>query len=137
MDPDAQSITLNYVGGSMTTTVGVAKSLFGTDYTLLVSTPVPVSGTRKATTRVDVIGGPSIPVKEGVRNYQQYPTSKANNAGAGKVVSMAWEGSEGNWTARITGTMSSLAGFLTEASSKPVIFRTSRGTKYGPFINTL
>ena len=136
MDPDARSVTLNYVGGSMTTTVGLAKSLFGENYELLISTPVPVTGTRKSTTRVDVIGGPTIPVGEGVRNYQQWPTSQANNAGAGKVVYLSWEGSDGRWTARISGPMASLADFLSEASPKAVVFRTSRGTKYGPFIST-
>ena len=136
MDPDAKSVTLNYVGGSLTTTVGSARDLFGDNYELLVSTAVPVSGSRKATTRVDVIGGPSIPVKEGVRNYQQWPTSQANNAGAGKACRFSWEGSQGEWVFRVTGTMAALADFLSTSSPKPVVFRTPRGTKYGPFIST-
>ena len=136
MDPDANSITLNYVGGSMTTTVGLAKALFGENYNLLVTTPIPVTGTRKSTTRVDVIGGPTIPVKEGIRDYMQWPTSQANNAAAGKKVFLAFEGSEGQWTVRVTGPMASFADFLSESSPKPVVFRTSRGTKYGPFIST-
>lgn len=134
MDPDAQSITLNYSGGALVMTIGNAKSLFGDDYSLLASTAVPVESAVTAHSRVRVIGGPSTNVTAHTRSYQQWPTSNASNAAAGKVIMMAWEGSEGFWQCRASGSMAALGTFLSEVSPKPVTFRTARGKKYGPFI---
>ena len=137
MDPDAQQVTLNYVGGSLTTTVGVAKSLFGGNYELLVSTPVPVSTSVSSHSRTRIIGEPSTTVSAHSRDYQQWPTSNANNAAAGKKVLLSWEGSSGDWVGRVTGAMADFGTFLSESAPKAVKFRTSRGTKYGPFVATV
>lgn len=130
---DARSVTLNYTGGSLTTTVGVAKSIFGEDYNLLSSTAVPVSSEVREHQRVRIIGQPSTTIPKHDRSYQQWPTSQANNAGAGVSVSMQWVGSDGTWAGRVTGNISDFANFLSETSPVPIVFRTSRGTKYGPF----
>ena len=130
---DARSVTLNYTGGSLTTTIGVAKSIFGDDYSLLSSTAVPVTSEVSEHPRVRVIGGSSTTVKKHNRNYQQWPTSQATNAAAGTAVLMTWQDSNGSWTGRVTGTMAAFGTFLSEVSPKPIVFRTSRGTKYGPF----
>ena len=137
MDPDAQQVTLNYEGGSMTTTVGAAKSLFGTNYDLLVSTPADVLSEVDGHPRVRVIGGPTSQVRAHNREYKQWPTSNANNAAAGKKVLLTWEGSEGDWVARVTGAMADFGTFLSQSAPKAVKFRTSRGTKYGPFVATV
>ena len=134
MDPDARQIKMNYTGGSLTITVGNAKDLFGENYQLLASTAVPVESAVTQHSRVRVIGGASTTVRAHNRNYQQWPTSNASNAAAGKVVMLSWEGSDGSWQCRASGSMAALANFLSETAPKPVVFRTGRGTSYGPFI---
>ena len=134
MDFDARNITINYDGGSVTMVIGNAKDLFGEDYTDVAGTPEAVTQTVRQHPRVRVIGGPSVQVGEHARTFNQWPTSNASNAGAGKVVYMTWADSEGSWTARVSGTMAAFADFLKEKSPKMVVFRTSRGKKYGPFI---
>lgn len=133
MDPDARSVTLNYAGGSLTTTIGVAKILFGNNYDQLSSTAVPINSPVKAHTRVRVIGGATSNVTSHSREYQGWPTSLANGAAAGTKVMLTWTDSDGTWTGRVTGALADFATFLSENTDKSVVFRSSRGTKYGPF----
>lgn len=133
MDPDAKDFTLNYSGGSLTMPLGALKNLFGDTYEGL--TPVPETkqvGVREHP-RVRVIGQPSTPVQSHTYELVQWPTSQASNAAAGEVVLLAWDGSEGSWTGRVTGSLSGLGVFLVSNSTKAVVFRSERGTKYGPF----
>ena len=134
LDVDAQSVTINYTGGSITMPIGNAKSLFGDDYNDIVGTPVDVTTAVKSHPRVRLIGGSSTTVSAHNREYKQWPTSQANNAAAGKEIMIQWEGSEGSWSARVTGAMADLGTYLRTAAPKVVTFRTSRGTKYGPFV---
>lgn len=116
--------------------IGNAKDLFGDDYEQLVSTAVPTDVSVKEHKRVRVIGGPETTVPAYNYTFQKWPTSQAGLAQGGTIILMAWEGSEGDWTARVSGSMADLSTFLSEAAPKPVSFRTERGTKYGPFFNT-
>ena len=116
--------------------IGNLKSLFGENYDVLVSTPEDVDTAVSSHSRVRIIGGPTSTVNGHIRNYKGWPTSQANGAAAGKKVLMAWEGSGGQWTARVTGAMADLADFLQANAAQVVTFRTSRGTKYGPFNNS-
>ena len=133
-DPDAQSITINYTGGSITMPVGNAKSLFGSDYNDVVGDPVQIVQDVSGHARVRVIGEPSVNVASHTRTFTQWPTSQANNAAAGKEIYISWEGSAGEWSARVTGAMADLGDFLLNSAPQLTVFRTSRGTKYGPFI---
>lgn len=135
MDPDAQQLTINYTGGSLTMSIGNLKSLFGSNYELLTSTPSDVSTSVSSHSRTRVIGGPSSTVTAHSRDYKGWPTSQANGAAAGKKVLLNWEGSTGQWTGRVTGAMADFADFLDANTTQVVTFRTSRGTKYGPFNN--
>lgn len=132
-DPDGKDLTVNYPGGSLTMTIGALKSLFGADTPLI--TPVPETKTVGVRThpRVRVIGQPSTQVESFTYEMTQWPTSQASNAAAGDVVLMEWEGSDGTWTARVSGAFSALGIFLVANSTKAVVFRSERGTKYGPF----
>ena len=136
VDPDAQLLTINYAGGSIEMPVGNLKSLFGENYELLVGEPEPVVSVVPSHPRVRIIGGASTQVKEHTREFNQWPTSNATNAGAGRRVLIDWEDSGGMWSARISGTCAALADFLQSNTSKICKFRTSRGKKYGPFNNT-
>ena len=136
VDWDARRITLNYTGGSLEMAIGNAKDLFGDDYEQLASTAVPTTVSVKAHSRVRVIGQPASQVTAYQYEYQKWPTSQAGLAQGGTVILMRWENSEGDWQARVTGSMAALSTFLSESSPKPVSFRTERGTKYGPFVVT-
>ena len=136
-DVDAQDITINYEGGSITMPIGNAKSLFGEDYEDIVGNPDTVTTAVKSHQRVRVIGSPASTVSAHNRTYQQWPTSQANNAAAGKQIMIQWDGSEGSWIARVTGAMADLGTYLRTAAPKVVTFRTSRGTKYGPFVKEI
>ena len=135
-DLDARDFTINFTGGSLTMPLGNAKSLFGENNGLLDPPGEEITADVASHPRVRVIGGGSSTVKAHTREYKQFPTSYANNAAAGKQIFMQWEGSDGSWSARVTGSMANFAAWLSAAAAKTVSFRTSRGTKYGPFNNT-
>ena len=136
-DIDAKDITLRYADGSLTMTRGNAKDLFGEDSTVLDPRREDVESSVKSHTRVRVIGGASTNVAAHNRNYKQWATSNANNAAAGSLIFMEWEGSEGKWAARVTGSMAALGTFLNSNAPKLTGFRTARGRKYGPFQMTV
>ena len=136
-DADARDFTLQYTGGSLTMTLGALKSLFGPDFEGLESQGVDKSVTVKTHTRTRVIGGPATNVSGFSYTYTQWPTSQANNADAGRIILADWEGSEGEWTGRVTGSFADLGVYLDANSPKPVKFRSERGTKYGTFLKTV
>lgn len=134
LNPDALNVTLNYEGGSISLPVGNAKSLFGDDgFELIRPQGEEVTVRKPEHNRVRVIGDPPKKVKESIYTYTKWPRSaRSNNAGGTEIV-MSWEGSEGNWVARMTGSASDLGTFLNEKSPKAVVFATA-GSNYGPFI---
>lgn len=115
--------------------IGNLKSLFGDNYDTLTTTPADVSTSVSSHSRFRVIGGTSSTVTAHSREYKSWPTSQANGAAAGKKVLLQWSSSAGMWTGRVTGAMADFADFLDSNTSQVVTFRTSRGTKYGPFNN--
>lgn len=132
-DPDSGQLTINYKDGSLTMSIGNLKSLFGDNYELLTSIPTDVSTSVSSHQRTRVIGGSTSTVTAHSREYKSWPTSQANGAAAGKKVLISWDGSQGQWTGRVTGAMADFADFLAANTAQTVVFRTSRGTKYGPF----
>jgi len=133
-DVDFKDITINYEGGSITMAVGNAKSLFGDDYDDVVGKAEDVSSEVREHPRTRVIGGAQTTVKKHNRSYKQWPTSNAQLAAGGKKIIMTWDGSDGSWTARVNGNIADLCNYLRTAAPKVVLFRTARGTKYGPFV---
>ena len=132
-DPKAKQFTLNYSGGSITSTVGVFESLFGVDAEVLNPVPETETVTVKSHTRVRVIGQPATTVTGYSYENIQWPTSQAGNAAAGKQILIDWQGSDGEWTAMVSGSFAGLGVFLAANSPKTVKFRSERGTKYGPY----
>lgn len=135
-EADAREFTLQYTGGSLTMTLGALKSIFGADFDGLQSEGVQKSVTVKSHTRVRVIGQPATTVGGFSYTYTQWPTSQANNADAGRIILADWEGSEGEWTGRVTGSFADLGVYLNATSPVPIKFRSERGTKYGTFLKT-
>ncbi len=133
-DFDARNVTINYEGGSITLPAGNAKSLFGDDgYELLRPDGEQVTRSVKAHTRTRVIGGPSTNVASTTYTYTKWPRTARSNSAGGQEIVMAWEGSEGDWVARMDGSASDLGTFLNTSSPKPVTFATA-GSNYGPFV---
>ena len=133
-DFDAQTIAINYEGGSIRMVVGNVKSLFGEDSQFLRPVGQEKSVSVKAHTRVRVIGGASTPVGATTYSYTQWPVGSGGNSDGGEAILMAWEGSEGWWTARMSGSAWELGTFLNSTALKAVSFKTEKGTPYGPFI---
>ena len=129
----ARKITINYEGGSLYMTHGALQSLFGDALESLTSTAAETTVTVAKHNRTRVIGGPTIEVEGHSYTYMQWPTSESGFADGGQVVYLAWTGSEGEWTARVTGSLAALGTFLAENTSNNVVFRSERGTNYGPF----
>ena len=132
-DMDARQITLNYTGGSMEMSIGNAKDIFGADFDQLDPGPVETTVSVKKHDRTRVIGGPTKSIEPYSYTYMQWPTSDASNAAAGTPILMTWEGSEGAFTARVSGRIASAASFFATYTKKTLAFRTQRGTEYGPF----
>lgn len=133
-DSDALSISINYEGGSLRMVVGNAKSLFGDDAQILRPTGVEKTVSVKSHTRTRVIGGASTPVNATTYTYTQWPVGSNGNSDGGEAILMSWEGSEGWWTARMSGSAWELGTFLNTAALKAVVFKTENGTPYGPFV---
>jgi hypothetical protein len=134
IDYDAQRVTVNYEGGSIRMALANARDLFGIDNPNLSPDGNTKTVSVKGHTRTRVIGGPSTPVEGGPYTYTQWPVGAGGNAAGGEAILLRWDGSEGWWTARMTGSAWSLGSFLNIAAAKVVEFKTERGTSYGPFI---
>ena len=114
-------------------TIGALKSLLGAGYDNLVSQAEDKEVSVTSHSRTRVIGGPSTAVSGHTYTYKAWPTSESGFADGGKVVLVSWEGSSGEWTARVTGSFADFGTFLSSNGQKPSFFRSERGTKYGPF----
>lgn len=132
-DLDAREVTINYEGGSLTMVVGNAKHLFGEGNPLVSGLPVVKTVSVKKHTRTRVIGGPSKEIGIYSYTYNQWPSSGHGQSAGGTPVSMKWEGSQGEWQARVTGPLWKLGNFLENESPKFVWFQALGGKPYGPF----
>ena len=133
-DIDAQSVTINYPGGSIEMVIGNAKSLFGEDASFLSPQGVEKTVSVIGHPRIRVIGGPSKQIEPNTYTYTQWPIGSSSNSKGGEAILMRWDGSEGWWTARMSGSAWELGTFLNTSSTKAVTFKTEQGTPYGPFI---
>ena len=118
-------------------TVGNAKDLFGEEKYIFRPDGEEKTVSVKSHTRTRVIGGPTTTVEGTSYQYTQWPVGSGGNASGGEAILMRWEGSEGWWTARMSGSAWHLGTFLRAASTKVVSFKTENGTPYGPFSNAI
>lgn len=132
-EADARNVTLNYENGSIEMAVGNAKSIFGSDFAGLTPEPETASVTVKGHSRTRVIGDDSSSVSGYTYEYTKWPTSQAGNSASGRLILMNWTGSDGNFSARVTGSFADAGTYFSENTTKTIAFRSERGTKYGPF----
>ena len=135
IDVDAREITINYDGGSLTMNNGNAKNLFGADNALVSAPGVSKDVSVKAHSRTRIIGGATTSVSAFSYSYTQWPVGGHGQAAGGTPVMMYWTGSEGEWQARVSGSLWEFAKFLKTASPKNVWFTAKGGQSYGPFVN--
>jgi hypothetical protein len=136
-DPDARKVPINYEGGTVVMTYGMAKSLFSDDPQYISPEGKDKEVTVKAHARTRVIGQASTPVAGYGYTYKQWPALPGGNSSGGEAIMMSWDGSDGWWTARLHGSAHDLGTFLNETSPRAVLFKTERGTNYGPFLKTI
>ena len=115
---------------------GNAKDIFGEDFTGLNPGPEEVTVSVIGHDRVKTIGGSVRRIEPYTYSFLSWPRSSASNARAGTVILMEWEGSGGDFTARVTGSMSKACSYFNDNVKKTLGFRTQRGTEYGPFAPT-
>ena len=136
-DLRAREVTINYLNGSLTMTVGNAEHLFGADADIIGGGGLPKTVSVKSHPRTRVIGGGTKTVNGYSYTYDQWPSSGHGQAAGGTPVSMAWEGSEGSWIARVSGPLWALASFLEDNATRNCFFTALGGKTYGPFNRTL
>mgnify|MGYP003146765914 FL=1 len=132
-DMKAKEITLKYEGGSVTMSRGNAEDIFGKDSDILCLKPESKTVSVKGHTRVPTIGGDSTSVSAYSYTFESWPRGTASNAAAGTVILMEWDGSDGDFTGRVSGPMWRAAKFFDANTTKILGFRTERGSTYGPF----
>lgn len=132
-DVDAQRITLNYEGGSLTMTIGNAKSLFGEDSELITGGGESTSVSVKGHTRTRVIGGPSTSISAFSYTFSKWPSGSSGNAAGGAEVAMWWVDSEGVWISRVSGPLWKLSDFLSVNAPQNTWFQAAGGKPFGPY----
>jgi hypothetical protein len=132
-EADAKNVTLNYEGGSIEMAVGNAKSIFGSDFAGLTPDPEQETVTVKSHSRTRVIGGDASTVSGYTYTFTKWPTSQAGNGASGRLILMSWTGSDGDFSARVTGSFADAGTYFNDNTTKTIEFRSERGTKYGPY----
>lgn len=133
VDPNARKISLPFPGGSLTATRGLLVALFGQD---LVN--AGLSGTAsvsvKSHSRQRVIGGPSTSVSATSYTRKKFPAASSNGGSGGEPIALLVNGDW--WTARLTGSHQDFNSWLEDStwgSGQNALWRSEKGTKYGPF----
>ncbi len=129
----ARKISMGFPGGSLTATRGLLQALFGED--LVQASQVGESNvSRLGHTRTRVIGGPSTGVASSSFVRKQYGAARANGGSGGEAVQMLYQGDW--WTVRLSGSHQALNDWLGSSlwqSGNVVMWRSEKGTTYGPF----
>ena len=133
LDPKAREITLNYPGGYVEMTRGLAEAIFGAANPALESQPTDATVAVKSHSRTRVIGGPATSVSAYQYTYKKFPTTSNDPASGGREIFIDIGDGE-KWTARVGGSLAD-AGvfFMTNTKLDQVFFQSVAGTKYGPY----
>jgi hypothetical protein len=134
VDSNARFMTIGFPGGSLTAKRGVLVSLFGPD---LINTSALATRTvsRKAHSRVRVIGGPSTSVDATSFTAQRFPSAGTSPNATGESIRLLIDGDW--WTARLSGSHQSFNKWLKDStwgSGKAAMWRSQKGKPYGPFV---
>ena len=114
-------------------TIGNATSLFGENSNIYGADGEPVTRSVKGHSRTRIIGQPPKNIEAFTYEMIQWPVNDRSPAAGGEQIMMYWTGSEGKWSARVSGSLWKLGTFLQNFSPKSVWFHTMGGNGYGPF----
>ena len=130
----AKEISINYAGGSITSTRGTLEAIFKQDALPSACEPVKKNPSRKAHTRVRVIGSPPTQVKATEYELRIYPKTNSSFASGGIPIMLSADG--GWWTARLTGNVEDFVAWICtnlEDLQTVFFFQSPSGAKYGPY----
>lgn len=133
VDTQARKLTIGFNGGSLTATKGLLEALFGDDLVQQASDET-IAVSVRTHNRVRVIGGDSTSVASFNYERKRYPSGGDSGAGGGEPVRLFVDGDW--WTARLSGSHQDFCKFLRGSewgSGKNAIWKSERGTSYGPF----
>lgn len=136
IDPNARKISLPFPGGSITATRGLLNALFGEEL-VTAGTTGTSNVSVKSHTRVRVIGGPGTSIGANTYSRKRFPSARSNGGAGGEAIAFLVGGDW--WTARLTGSHQDLCDWLEGAnwaSNSTILWRSEKGTKYGPFTPT-
>ncbi len=129
-----KEVTVNYTGGSITSTRGTLEAIFEEEFLPSACQGVTREISRIAYPMVRVIGDAPTNVGATAFSVTSYPKTPSSFASGGKPIMVSADG--GWWTARLTGDMESLVSFLCdnlESLSATLLVQSPSGAKYGPY----
>ncbi len=132
-DPKARKLSIGFPSGSLTASRGLLEALFGEN---LVNNEQYGESTVsvKGHSRTRVIGGATTSVAATTYTRKKYPTGQNGGAAGGEPIQFFVGGDW--WTVRLSGSHQDLNSWLQTspgASTSAVIWRSEKGTSYGPF----
>jgi hypothetical protein len=133
VDPNARKLTIGFSGGSLTATRGLLASLFGPDL-VQQATDETIQVSVRTHQRFRVIGGEASSVASSNYSRKRYPQGSGSGTAGGEPIRLFVDGDW--WTARLSGSHQAFNAFLrtsTWASGENAIWKSERGTPYGPF----
>ncbi len=129
-----REVTINYEGGSITSTRGTLEAIFKEDAIPSACAKNEKDVARKAHERVRVIGSPPTSVKAANFKLVSYPKTASSFASGGIPIMLSADG--GWWTARLSGNVEDFVAWLCdnlEDLENVFLFQSPSGAKYGPF----
>lgn len=131
----AREATINYAGGSFTTTRGVLAQMFSSASFLSTCAFVEVERQRKSYTRTPYIGAENQIVAASSWTQKKYPNQTKSIAAGGEPIQIRINGEW--WGGRLSGNHESFMAFLCDGKDElvgPIAWRSARGTLYGPIV---
>ena len=129
-----KEVTINYEGGSITSTRGTLEAIFKQDAIPSACDATSLDVARKAHERVRLIGSPPTSVAATTFTLRSYPKTASSFASGGIPIMLSADG--GWWTARLSGTVEDFVAWLCgnlEDLENVFLFQSPSGAKYGPF----
>ena len=127
---------MGFPGGSLSASRGLLVALFGPELVNASQTGT-ASVSVQGHSRTRVIGGPSISVSATSYNRKKFPSARSNGGAGGEAIRMLVAGDW--WTARLTGSHQDFNAWLEGSnwgSGNTALWRSEKGSKYGPFTPT-
>lgn len=133
IDQNARRVTMGFPGGSLSATRGLLVALFGPELVNASQTGT-ASVSVQSHSRVRVIGGAATAVSSTTYTRKKFPSGRSNGGAGGEAIKLMVAGDW--WTARLTGSHQDFNDWLensTWASGNTAMWRSEKGTTYGPF----